>query len=301
MSSLNAIIKSFNIEEIGKILSSISSEDALKILIAAKDGIESSTDIIEKLELTQRRYYLHLNELMKAGLIEKVEDIYQLTTLGKVMYNLGEAFNTTLINRERLDLADRIQRTKTISLDETEQILKALSGKGIIGYSGITDFIQPVKMIDNYDNLVLNIIDLIKKAEKNIYLASYYTDSKVVEAILKAIERGLELHLLSGSKKSIVEKLQLLKMILNPSIINLYFSFLNGGKVKIKTSEFPFSFCVVDEKYVIIELPNPITNSFYLGFSIQNEILAKELIQAFEGLYKEGKDHPLLNQVKVGT
>ncbi|MFH0748619.1 MAG: hypothetical protein V1915_01675 [Candidatus Bathyarchaeota archaeon] len=296
MSSLNTIIKSFKLDEIEKILSALSSEDALKILIAAKEGITKSTDTIKELELTQRRYYVRLNELMKAGLIEKVEECYQLTLLGKVCYDLGQAFNTTLNNRERLDLADRLRKSKSISLEETKQILQALSSKGIIGSLGFSDIIQPVKMIDNYETLVSELVDRIEKAQTSISLASCYTDTRALEALLRAFERGVKISGLSGSNKGIIERLQVLRMILNPNMIKVYAMFLDG-RIKVKSSEFPFSFCIIDEKDVIIELPNPISNEFYLGFSLQNEEIGKRLLQSFDELYKEGKENIILSQI----
>ena len=297
MSELNDTIESFNINEIQKILRALSNEDAIQIFLAAKKGIMKSTDTIKKLKLTQRRYYARLNELIECGLIEKRDDVYELTTLGIICYNLGEFFNTTIANRDRLDLADRLRKAKSISLDETKQILQAITNKGIVGSLGVADLIHPVKMIETYEQLVSEIVSQIDKAEKNVYLASYYFDPRGVNAILRAVERGLTLSFLSSTKRSLTEKLQVLRLILNPNIIKLYTTFFDK-KIHVKLADFPFSFCVIDEKHVIIELPNPLNNSFYLGFSLENEALSRNLIETFEALSKEGKEHPIINQFK---
>ena len=52
--------------------SALSSVDALNIFYAAEDGIESSTQTIKELNLTQKRYYTNLKRLIDAGLVERV-------------------------------------------------------------------------------------------------------------------------------------------------------------------------------------------------------------------------------------
>lgn len=288
----------FNIREMGIILNALANEDAIKIFSAAKDGINTSTRTIRELGLTQKRYYTRLKELIEAGLIEKRDNIYQHTTLGALCHSLGETFNTILNQRDRLDLADRLNRTKNISLEETEQILQALSGKGIIGSLKVADLMQPVKMLDNYEALVAELVDRINKAEKSVCLASYYHDSRAVEAILRASERDVQLAFLSGGERSVMERLQVLRMMLSPKIAKIYATFLDG-KIRMRQAEkLPYSFCVVDEKLVIIELTNPVTNDFYLGFSIKSETLGQRLAETFETMFRKGKENPILNLLK---
>jgi len=57
----------------------------------------------------------------------------------------------------------------------------------------------------------------------------------------------------------------------------------------------PFSFVVLDEKRIVIELPNPITDNFYLGFTFQDPVFAKKLINTFNDLWGKGKE-PLENE-----
>ena len=89
--------------EMEKILSSLANEDSLKIFYAADEGITSSTKTIKGLGLTQKRYYTRLNQLIKAGLIEKNENTYQHTMLGKICHKMGLTFIDALKNRDILD------------------------------------------------------------------------------------------------------------------------------------------------------------------------------------------------------
>lgn len=297
MPPLADLIETYDIAEIGRILNALAHEDALKIFIAAKVGITVPTRTIKELGLTQKRYYTRLRELMNVGLIERRVSVYRLTIMGTVIFSLGDSMNTALSQRDRLDLADKVRKAKSISLEETKEILHAISKKGILGSLGLDDLIQPVKMVETYEMLVSELIDRIAKAEQEIYLASYYSDSRVVEAILKASQRGIRLSVLSDTQKSIGERLQVLRLMLNPKMFKLYTTFLDD-QVRLKQAEFPFSFCIIDGSFIIIELPNPMTNEFYLGFSTQSAALGQRLIASFEELYTRGKTHTILNQFK---
>jgi len=291
VSQLKDLIESFSIDQMEKILSSLANEDSLKIFIAAKEGIKTSTGTIKELGLTPKRYYTRLSELVAAGLVEKRDDVYQLTAMGRVCYTLGEAFQATLDQRDRLDLADRLRSAKSISLEETQEILRALSSKGIIGSLGIADMIQPVKMIEDYETVVSELTSRINGAQESVCLASRYIDSRVAEATLRALGRNVRFSLLTW-EESLSDKLQLLHAIMTPKIVKGLLDLIGNKEVRIKNANVPYSFCVIDGKFAIIELPNPLTKSFYVGFSLQNEALCQRLIKTFEDLYLTAKEDP---------
>ena len=297
MSSLSTTIKSFNLDEIRKILGSLSSEDSLKILIAAKYGIIKSTDTIKDLGLTQKRYYVRLNKLIKVGLIEKGEKNYQLTSLGKACYDLGQLFNTTLINRERLDLADRLRKSKSISIEETKRILQALTSNGILGYLGVSDIIRPIKMIDNFEDVVLELVAGINETKESIYLASSYCESRIIEAVLRALKRNVKFSLICG-KDNFSKKLQLLQLLFSPQMAKDFIDLVSSEKVRVKHFDIPYSFCVLDGKMAMIELPKSSHNTFYVGFIIQNETLCEKLIKTFEDFYDKGKEDSSIAYLK---
>ena len=70
MSQLSDVLKSINLVELKEILAALANEDAIKIFLTARRGIEKSTKTIQELGLTQKRYYSRLKELMEAGLVE---------------------------------------------------------------------------------------------------------------------------------------------------------------------------------------------------------------------------------------
>jgi len=60
-------------------------EDVVKILLLAKNGISNSTQAIKELNLSQKSYYVNLRALMQAGYITKQDNlgVYKITELGE--------------------------------------------------------------------------------------------------------------------------------------------------------------------------------------------------------------------------
>ena len=278
--------------EMEKILSSLANEDALKIFHAAKDDITSSTKTIKELELTQKRYYTRLNQLMEAGLIERDGNVYQQTMLGKLCYKLGEAFENILNQRDRLDLAHRLQKSPSITLEETEKIMQAILKQANIGLGErMEDFLAPVRIADSWEKVVHDIVEYIEKAEECIYFVTKYFDIRVVEAVLRAIQRGVELRAIGDeSQKSfswLLGQVQMVRAMLSqPKMIKFFLKFISSSKFQVRFIALPYTFIVVDRKYAMVEVTKPFTDTFSIAFFFHNGKLCGRLIENFEVLWK---------------
>lgn len=301
MSQLSDVLKSINLVELKEILAALANEDAIKIFMTARRGIEKSTKTIQELGLTQKRYYSRLKELMEAGLVEKRDNAYQHTTTGTICYTLGKSFNTALDQRDRLDLADRLRRSKSISQDETKQILQALSPRGLASTLETGQPINPVKMFEEYESLVSELIALIEGAEERVYLAAYDPDVRVMETLIKAVQRKIDLSLLTGESQKLSERIQILRTILNPSIAHVVLKLLQSQELKVKHGDIPFNFCIVDETFALIELSDPFTNDFHVGFTLESHSMCQKLIKTFNSLYQKAEEDPLVAILKKRT
>jgi DNA-binding HxlR family transcriptional regulator len=282
-----------NLSDMSSVLAALAREDSLKILIAAHTGITHSTQTIKELNLTQKRYYTRLRALMRVGLIERRDTGYSLTTLGKVCYSLGEGFLHAITCHDRLELADRLQQVSTLSLDESQQILAALSRNGFLGTSTLTTAIQPMKMLSEYEQLVTELVDRIDKAKQAICLASYYMDVRVIEALIRALHRGVSVLLVSDLQETMAQRLRLIKMLLMPKVAQLLLDMILQHKIRVKHHALKYSFCIIDDTYVIMELPNQLTRDFHVGFSLASRKLSHSLLQTFHELYQCGEDDPM--------
>jgi len=283
-----------------RIFSAASSIDALKIFYTAKDGIESSTQTIKKLNLTQKRYYTNLKRLIDAGLVEKVDGKYVHTTFGKISYKLLEAFKNAVDKKDKLDLIDRLLKTKNLSVEETEEIMKALlKDVSLIPGGQIIDILGPVRIVETWEKVVQEVIEYINKAEEEILFASRYYDTRIMEACLIAAQRHVETYYLVDKelKVSSVAQIFLRSLFTNhDDVLNDFFNFLKSSLFKIKYASLPYSFLVIDKEYSMVEVSKPLGKTFSLAFTFHNKRLSERLSESFKELWERGVEINLLNQ-----
>jgi len=90
--------------ELTALLKVLSNPDALRLFHLIGEGIENSRYTREELELTPKRYYARLRELVKVGLVSKRYGVYRQTALGGMICDrflpaMGEAVDA----REELE------------------------------------------------------------------------------------------------------------------------------------------------------------------------------------------------------
>jgi len=282
-----------------KVFSAVANKDAIKIFCAAKRGIKSSTQAIKELGLTQKRYYTHLKNLIDVGLIEKFDGTYQHTTLGKICFKLGEVFENALSHQDRLDLVDRLYKAKNISLEETEEIMRAiLKDTNIIPGERIADLLGPVRMADTWEKVVYDVIEYIDNAEESIYFATQYLDMRVVEALLRAAKRGIKMRFLVGEEQNVTTAVQLLlrSLLTHPKTLKFIFQFVNSPELQLRYIKLPYTFIVVDGRYSMVEVAKPYTKAFSLAFFFHNKRLSERLLESFETLWERGSEIKILSR-----
>jgi len=285
-------------KDMEKVLSSLANEDALKIFHEAKDGITNSTETIEKLGLTQKRYYARLKPLIEAGVMQKTEKGYNLTFLGKIIYEiLYRKLGRTLESRDRIALIDRLNKAESLSKEEKEQISAAISVKDkIIGYSDLFGGIKPVEIVWSYDEVMDVIASLIGKANSRILLASRYMDSRAFEPIIQACKRGVEMYVLDGDESNFLAKMQLLRLIFSsPKQVKQIIDILGSSdKLKIRYANLRYSFAVIDGENCALEIVDPASNKFLFGLIINNKEISSRFMHAFNDLYEKSELDPFV-------
>jgi len=289
-------------KQLEKIFSAASNTDALKIFYTAKDGIESSTQAIKRLDLTQKRYYTNLKRLIDTGLVEKVDGKYVHTTFGKISYKLIEALKSALDQKDKLDLIDRLLKTKNLSAEETEEIMRALlKDANLIPGGQITDILGPVRILETWEKVVQEVTERINKAEEEILFASRYYDTRIMEACLIAAQRHVEIYYLIDNelKVSSVAQIFLSSLFTNrDDVLNDFLNFLRSSLFKIKYASLPYSFLVIDGEYSMVEVAKPLGKTFSLAFIFHNKRLSERLSESFKELWERGVEINLLNQNK---
>jgi DNA-binding MarR family transcriptional regulator len=286
--------------ELEKLFSAAANIDAIKIFYAAKDGINSSTQAIREMDLTQKKYYTHLKRLIDADLIERVDGAYRHTTLGKIGFKLAEAFKTAISQKDRLDLIDKLTKAKNITVEETEEIMRTiLKDTNIVPGERISDLLGPVRMADTWEKVVQDVVEYVNNAEKEIYFATQYLDMRVVESLLSAAQKGIRMKFLIGEQQNVSGAVhQLLKSLFTePKTLKFLFNFVRSPDLQLKYAELPYTFVVVDRKYSMVEVAKPFTKSFSLGFFFHNEKLSERLIESFDVLWEKGSEVSILKKI----
>jgi len=291
-------------KHLGKIFSAGSSLDALKIFYAAKNGIESSTQVIRELGLTQKRYYTNLKRLIDVGLVEKADDKYKHTTFGKIAYQLIEALKGALEQKDKLDLIDRLLKTKNLTAEEIEEIMRTiLKDTNIIPGGRITDILGPVRMADTWEKLVNDVVEQIEKAEREIFFASKYHEMRTSEALLKAVQRGVEVYLLVDKEINIPKTIRMIVSLLftSPKALRAFINLLRSPRFRMKKYEnLLYSFMVVDGEYSMVEILTPIEKTFSVAFLFYNKTVSKKFSDVFKKLWEMGSNIESIDKVKSG-
>ena len=278
--------------ELSNLFRVLSKPDALKILNRTGMGIENSKYAIEELGLTQKRYYSRLKELIDIGLVKKIDDVYRQTALGRMVYDrflpaIGKAVDV----REEMELIVYLEGTEIDS-----EVKKSIEEE-----LGIPNFAEPIKLriINNYESMVIDVIDICDEAKESILIASNYLDIRVMEATLRAMERDVTNKVIMG-KRRISSKLQKLRMMLSITFAKTLINFASNKmnlKEFVRFIDLPYTFCVMDGHHSIIEFSNTSNESFIVALSIDNRDVGEKLTQFFEMLWTTGDFHEALNFV----
>ncbi len=284
--------KESHVEGMADLFKVLSKPDALKILFLTNDGIMNSTQTIEEMAISQKRYYSRLKELIDTGLVRKSDGVYGQTGLGRMVYN-----RFLPVMRKAIDAKDEMELI--VYLEETalengiqKRILEKLD---LPSFSDSTK----VKLLKDYEALAIEAIDLYDSAEESVLLASNYFDVRVMEATFRSVDRGLTNRLIVG-KQSLSSKLKNLRMMISLTFARTIINFTTN---KVNMREFlrfvdlPYTFCVVDGYRTIIEITNTINEQFIVALSIEDRNVGEKLTKFFETLWNAGDTQAALEAI----
>ena len=274
-------------EEIAKLFKILSKPDTIRILALADRGIGNSTYAIDELNLTQKTYYVRLNSLVESGLVNKIDGAYTQTRLGQIIYrNFLPAIGRVCDSKDKLELIMYLEEA------QIENGMKKIIEEEL----KIPEFGRSmnVKVIKEYESLVVDLIDLCDEAENNILLASNFFDVRCIEATFRSIDRGVTNRIIGG-KKGMSSKLKQLKMVLSLSFSkSLVKAFTNKINITdlVRFTNINYSFCVVDGYNNLIIVSNPIKEELVVAFLIKDNNVADKLTNIFDVIWKEADPEP---------
>jgi len=276
-------------EGITSLFKVLSKPDALRLFTHTVDGIKNSTYAIEELDITPKKYYSRLRELVDIGLVRKLNSGYRQTALGRMIYDrFLPAMVKAVDSREELEFLVGLEGLE-MENGVRKHILEELKIQDFAGT-------PKMKMIEDYESLVVELIDLFDSAEDSIVLASNHLDVRVLDANFRTMDRGVKNGFIIG-REILSSKLQQLKMMLSPKFAMAMMTIASKStdfSEIARVTDIPYSFCVVDGRINMIEISSAHNASFIAAFHVKNSDLGEKLTNLFETLWKAGDIHSTL-------
>jgi predicted transcriptional regulator len=263
------------------LLGILAKHDSLTLFLESVEGIDASTDTPARLGMSKKQYYTRLKQLIGAGLITKSKGKYVQTTMGRMLYErcLKLVFEQVR-NAKKLIMADILKDSGRFDMDEIYRLLQIKVENG------------NARLITDYDMLIDVLQERMKDVKNQAWYATRYFNEYIVSKAIELHRRGVDVRILVD--RALVEKyiseymgmskhgtskyeLERFKMFTDP---------FYPDKLERKIVDVPFSFIILDGRYVGIELVNVNNpNKFYAGIYIENEYIASQMKSLFETLY----------------
>ncbi len=253
---------------------------------ALYNGVKSSESTFKALGLEKRTFYYALNELKENGIAIKKDGIYTLSPFGYFIYSIQEKLVNWLEKEEDVkNLTELINR-------ENEKGLSYLLLKDLEEMVGLSNF-EPVKVYTEWSSLSSDLA-LLVGAKKSIKIATRYSEPTIVNYLYKAIINEVKVEALSD-RKVVAQRLANLSYLGPDSdIMKTLKSILVSSNLMMKVGDVPYSFIIVDNEEIGIEIPDPtFIDGILVAFRFKSPTIAERLERVFKDLYSKGEKDPL--------
>jgi hypothetical protein len=272
-----------------EIHSALSNSDSLRIFNLAADGIDASTSVLEKHQFTKKRYYGRLKELVDLGLVFKENGEYKQTKLGSLVFeNQVKSLDQILLGENNQELGIDPKKAEVHSgqnRDLSEELITSLESTTESSNQ------KPAEFFDSWNELSMHVAIRIETMKKELYVATRYVDFRTADSALRVAKRGCKVNILHSNRNGLSTKLQLMgNLMTHPKALSVFKDLTTNPNVVLREATIPFSFLVIDEKTVGIEIVNPEDPySFFFGLEFDNEDLAKKLISHFSEISRNAE------------
>ena len=279
--------------ECSELFTVLSNMDALRIFLYTQKGITNSTHAIKDLNLTPKRFYSRLKELMDSKLIIKEDGEYRLTPTGHVLSRIGYTLFEVLNNKERIELILNLAQSKSLTVEERVKVNNLL-----LENSEISNIIGPivngisygkVETISTYEILVGRLNEEVLASKKSVRIATTYFEPLTLDTAVKTIQNGVQMQCLM-SKKTMSKKITKLRMLLSPkSIISMLDLLKASGDINrvYREVDVPFSYAILDGEKCFFEFPQIGEEDFSIAFYLIDKIVADKFQKYFDTVWKE--------------
>jgi predicted transcriptional regulator len=112
--------------KIAEVLAAISDDASLELFKVVALADTNSYDLKGKMKLTRKQYYSRLFRLTRSGLIRRKDNLYSLTTFGKIFYDAETTIENALNNFWRMKAIDSLEIADGIPPEEHQKLIETL-------------------------------------------------------------------------------------------------------------------------------------------------------------------------------
>lgn len=260
----------------------LAKQDALTLFMESIEGIDASTTTAERLGMSKKQYYTRLKQLIDAGLITKSKGRYVQTTLGKIMYERClQLIFEQVKNAKRLMMVDILRQSGRFDMDEIYSILQIKAWNG------------SARLITDYNLLINTVVERMRDVKSQAWYATRYFNEHVISMAIELHRRSVDVRVLVD--RALIERYvsEYMSMGVGPAAgmrelerFKMFTDPFYPDRLDRKVADIPFSFIILDGKYVGLELVNAkAPDRFYAGMYVESEYIASQLSNLFESLY----------------
>jgi DNA-binding PadR family transcriptional regulator len=305
------------------LFSVLSRDDNLKMFEIAKNGLKISLSILDKLEISPKRYYKALKQLKDARLIEKNnrERAYFHTTFGSIVYqrNIVEMAQYTQ-HLEKMQMIDTIREAKKFPETAIASFIEELKST-IIGFSSpslspILDSINrvanPIPTIDiifSFDKVIQTLVERVGYCKSEILIATRICPEIVINKLLEKSKLGVKIKVVADidlvkeyfrpqekslgnlNKKNPIEERKC--VVANP--------WYPDESINRRMADIPLGVIILDKQEVGIELVNSNNpKEFYGAIFIKDEKIVMSMTDFYQQMWEKAYENiDSLNEQKV--
>jgi hypothetical protein len=289
----------------------------------AKNGLKISLLLLDKLEISPKRYYKALKQLKDAHLIEKnnTERAYFHTTFGSIVYqrNIVEMAQYTQ-HLEKMQMIDAIREGKKFPETAIASFIEELKST-VVGFPSpslypISDSINrvanPIPTIDiilSFDKVIQTLVERIDYCKSEILIATRICPEIVIKKILEKSKLGV--------KVKVIADIDLVKEYFRPQekfldnlneknpteerkcvVANPWYP---DDSINRRIADIPLGMIILDKQEVGIELVNSNNpKEFYGGIFIRDEKIAMSMTDFYQQMWEKGSENiDPLNEQKI--
>jgi sugar-specific transcriptional regulator TrmB/DNA-binding PadR family transcriptional regulator len=308
------------------LFSILSRDDNLKMFEIAKNGLKISLSILNKLEISPKRYYKALKQLKDAGLIEKKDKkggIYFHTIFGSIVYqrNIIEMAQYTG-HLEKIQMIDTLRQTEKFSEASVLKLAQDIIGTALMpspspsqsttiseSINNITSLLPIIDIILSFDNVMQTLLQRIDSCKSEILIATRICPEIVINKILEKSKLGV--------KVKVVADIDLVKEYFRPQekfldnlneknsieerkcvVANPWYP---DNSINRRIADIPFGVIILDKQEVGVELVNCNNpKEFYGGIFIRDKKIAMNITDFFHQIWEKASENIApLNEQKV--